>query len=263
MSEKKVADMIDFTGKVAIVTGAASGLGQAICEGLAEHGADVCGCDIDMEGLEQTEKMVTACGHRWMKCQVDVSDYEQVADMVQKVLDNFGTIDILYSNVGIAAIPVPLHEYPVDQWDRLIDINLNGMFYCMRAVLPTMVEKKSGVIVLTGSISGLGTYAQPPEVACYGAAKAGVEMLTRYAARQYAPYGIRVNSFAPGVHATKGFNESPYRTDPELLAALHASIPMGRHAEAEEIKGVALFLGSDASSFVTGVTIPSDGGARA
>lgn len=260
MTEK---GMFDLSGKVALVTGGGQGLGREICEAMAEFGADVVCCyATSKEGAEEVVDYAKKLGRRAIAIQADVSNSESVANLVSQTVAELGTIDILFNNAAIMGMPMRLHEVPVEAWDGVMAVNLRGVFVCMKAVLPLMVEKKSGSIINISSISGLMAGHEEwslPDVAPYAASKAGVNMLTRHAASAYAKDGIRINTIAPGAHRTK-LEEFP----PELLAAMEAKIskytPLGRPGEPREIKGLAVYLASDASSYVTGQIIVQDGG---
>jgi NAD(P)-dependent dehydrogenase (short-subunit alcohol dehydrogenase family) len=252
---------------VALVTGAGSGLGRAICEAMAKHGADVCCIGRTMQTLKDTVELISRFGHRALAIRADISRPEEVEGMVKKAVAEFGTIDILFNNAGISRPATKVGETPIEDWDVVIDINLRGTFLCMRAVLPLMVKQKRGSIINISSIGAFG--GAEPEVApaAYGASKAGVIALTKFAAVEYAKDGIRINSIAPGMHRTNLANNSdPGRATKreELLNKLvSTNIPMGRIAQPDELEGLAVFLASDASSFVTGQVFVQDGGQSA
>jgi NAD(P)-dependent dehydrogenase (short-subunit alcohol dehydrogenase family) len=182
--------------------------------------------------------------------------------MVNQTVAELGTIDILFNNAGIPNPPVRIHELSIEDWDMVMAVDLRGMFLCMRAVLPVMLDKGRGVIINTASVAGLmagGEEWSLPNCAPYGAAKAGVIGLTRHAAVAYAKDGIRINAIAPGAHRTLplGF---PQEEMEKLDRKLSRFIPMGRLGKPSEMKGLAVYLASDASSYVTGQTFVEYGG---
>jgi NAD(P)-dependent dehydrogenase (short-subunit alcohol dehydrogenase family) len=181
--------------------------------------------------------------------------------MVTTALHELGTIDILFCNAGITTHPagIPLHDLKVEEWDRVMNLNLRGTFLCMRAVLPIMLQRKRGSIIITTSASGVAARIQRHRAA-YGASKAGLIGLTKHTAVSYAKEGIRINAIAPGWHSTDSLCLPNYR---ELEKFYAASNPMGRVAAAREIKGLAVYLASDASSYVTGQVFIEDGGETA
>lgn len=255
--------MFDLSGKVALVTGAASGLGVAFAEAMAEAGADVVCADINTEGCEKTADNVRQMGRRAVAVYCDVTSEENVVAMIQKTIDAFGKLDILFNNAGISdntdATPKPLHEYATEWWNRVIAVDLQGVFYCAREALKVMVRQKSGKIINVASIWGLtGSSAIIPAPA-YCSAKGAVVNLTRELGLEYAPYGINVNALCPGFYVTRlgGYD------DPEFMKAIRAWIPMGREAQPEEIKAAAVFLASAASDYMCGQTLVTDGGISA
>ena len=259
MAEK---NMFDLSGRVALVTAGGRGLGREFCQAMAEFGADVACDDINMEAAKETVELIKPFGHRAIAIEADVSKPEQVERMVNQTIAKLGTIDILFCNAGIANPMVMLHELAIEDWDRVIAINLRGVFLCMRAVLPVMLKQKKGVIINTASVAGLmagGEEWSLPNAAPYGATKFGIVGLTRHAAVAYAKDGIRINAIAPGAHRTLPL-EIPPDVMEEVDKKLSRFIPMGRLGRPSEIKGLAVYLASDASSYVTGQTFVEDGG---
>jgi len=190
--------------------------------------------------------------------------------MVAETVKQLGKIDICFNNAGIARPPLPIHETPTEDWDAVIETNLRGVFLCLKYVLPAMIKNKKGSIINISSIAGLR--AEVPEVApaSYGAAKAAIINLTQVAAMEYAKDGIRVNCIAPGMHKSElgRNNPGPRPTnmpDVDKMMAKYCAeeIPMGRMAEASELKGLAVLLASDASSYITGQVFVEDGGQSA
>lgn len=254
-----VLDEFRMDGKTAVVTGGASGIGRAISEAMAEAGADVVMGDIDGEGVrdaaneisEKTEVEVVAL-------EVDVSEKEQVDGFIGEAVDRFGGIDACFVNAGIAELESSLGSYQKDQWDRIIGVNLTGMFLTARATAEVM---DSGSIVFTSSIYGLvgddtiGLYA-------YTASKGGVVQLTKTMANDLAP-DIRVNAIAPGPVRTsigQGFMKEDAPGMEPVQEDIKRKTPLDRLAQPEDMKGMALYLASPASSFCTGYVYAVDGG---
>ena len=266
---------LSLEGKVALVTGAKGGIGRAIALAFAEAGADVAICDyvIDDGELGAVAKEIQRFGRRSLAVQTDVSQKAEVDNLVQRVEKELGPIDILVNNAGISGLGT-VAATQEEAWDRVIDINLKGCYLCSQAVGKGMIERKKGSIISIASVEGLVggvtaralmASAQAPQPAItvpsprpYNISKAGVIMLTRVLARQLGSYGIRVNAIAPGGIRTEMTRF--FWTQPELLKRFESQVPMGRIAEPEEMASVALFLASDAASYVTGHTIVADGG---
>lgn len=254
---------LSLEDKVALVTGSRRGIGKAIALTFAEAGADVAvsDCVIDDGELKAVAEQITKLGQRALVIKADVSQKKDVEDMVRSMMDKFGVIDILVNNAGIV-LPVPVLEItevlevPDDNWHRMIEVNLRGCYLCSQAIGKIMVKQKQGNIVNIASVSGLNV-ANTLNVV-YNITKAGVIMLTRTLAKELAEYNIRANAIAPGGVRTDLLK--PVWTNPEYLKRVEASIPMKRIAEPVEIANVALFLASDASSYITGQVIPVDGG---
>lgn len=254
----------DLSGKVAVVTGAGKGLGRAFCEAMAEFGANVACVDFDQNNLEETAQLLERYGKRVITVKSDVSIPDEVKNMVHETVARLGTVDVLVNNAGITSFPAKISETPVEDWNRIIGTNLTGVFLCMRAVLPVMANQKRGSIINISSVGAFG--GSNPEVApaAYGAAKAGVINLTKFGAVEYAADGIRVNSIAPGIHET-GFGKP---SDSDLIEEqrknfeefLSKRVPMKRVGQPYEVKGLAVFLASDASSYITGQVFIQDGG---
>lgn len=262
MNEHRDKGIFDLTGKLAVVTGGGSGLGRSISEVLAEYGADVAVVGRSAEKLDETLACLagTATG-RCVAISADLADPDAIDTVVSRIADQFGRIDIFFANAGIREKSfVLIHEKPIQDWDDVLDADLRAVFLQMRAVFPVMMAQKSGSFITTSSVGGMAPLANDPWVytqTAYAVAKAGVIMLTKAAARQYGPYGIRVNCIAPGYHRTP---LTPEHEVAQVEAALSKLLPLGRTGMPEEIKGLALWLASDASSFVTGQVLVEDGG---
>lgn len=243
-------------GKVAIVTGSKTGIGKAIALGFAQAGADVVVCSRVVEGgaLEAVAEEIRKLGRRSLAIQTDVRRKTDVDNLVQKTMDEFGIIDILVNNAGVMPI-APLLEYSEEDWDSVIDTDLKGYFLCSQAVGKRMVEQKKGNIINISSIRAVRPRAN---IGAYCVAKAGEVMLTKALALELASYNIRVNSLASSMVETK--MTKPLLAIPGILERLIPQIPMGHIAEATDMVGTAIFLASDASSYITGQTIFVDGG---
>jgi NAD(P)-dependent dehydrogenase (short-subunit alcohol dehydrogenase family) len=264
-----VSPLYDVSGQVALVTGAASGLGLAIAEVLAEHHARLALLDIDQAGLDEQSKRLTAAGAEVLPLTVDVGQRWALRHAFDTVATHYGQLDIVFGNAGIGAGPgflgldgqrQPGGEIDAvtdETWDRVLAIDLNAVFTTIQSAAIHMKKRNRGRIVITTSMasfrneSWVGTPYMP--------AKAGAAHLVRQAALELAAYNITVNAIAPGAFAT---NIGGGRMKIEAInAAMRARIPLGRVAQPEDIKGLALFLASGASSFITGAEIPIDGGA--
>jgi 3-oxoacyl-[acyl-carrier protein] reductase len=243
-----------FEGKGAIVTGAGRGIGRGIAALLAAEGASVLVADVDGATAAATAAALREAGGRAEPFQVDVSAREQVRAMAAAAAKSFGRIDILCPNAAIFD-GGPIETMPEAVWDRLIDINLKGVFLCVQACLPTMKAQHYGRIVVTSSITGPRTGI--PGMAHYAASKGGINGFIRAAALEFAKLGITINGVEPGHVMTPGA-DALY--DPEFKAAVQAFIPMGRFAAPEDIGRAVLFLASDDSAYMTGQTFTVDGG---
>ncbi|HXQ52648.1 MAG TPA: SDR family oxidoreductase [Stellaceae bacterium] len=260
-------EFFDLGGKVALVTGEGSGLGRAFAQGLGAAGARVLCADRNLGWAEETVSLLEPGGNANLALAVDVADAASVAGMAERARSACGTVDILVNNAGIATAPARAHDMPVEDWDRLIAINLRGVFLCTRAILPTMLAGGGGSIINISSIIGLvGHYPGTPAVgANYAAAKAGVIGFTRQIAVEYARDNIRANAIAPGWHGGTRLGDARRATArPEEIAAFEAAIkaqtPMGRRGSPDELQGLAIYLASDASRYVTGQVFAHDGG---
>jgi NAD(P)-dependent dehydrogenase (short-subunit alcohol dehydrogenase family) len=245
----------DFHGQVALVTGAGSGMGLATVHAFAQAGASVVLADVDDDALRVTTEELTAAGHRALGVKCDVSDEAQVAAIVERTVDTFGRLDMAYNNAGIQIPSSDAADEPAENFDRVTAINLRGVWTCMKHELRQMRAQGSGAIVNCSSLGGL---VGLPGRAAYHASKHGVIGLTRSAALEYAPRGVRINAVCPG-----GI-ETPMLTamiaDGELPRDVGADDPMGRLGRAEEIAAAVLWLCSPGASLVLGVALPVDGG---
>ncbi|MFN8525087.1 MAG: SDR family oxidoreductase [Chloroflexota bacterium] len=250
--ETPAKGLFDLTGLVALVTGAASGLGRAIARGAAAHGARVVLADLDRAGCEETAGLIGSAALAVVG--VDVVDYEQCERMAADAARESGRVDMSFNVPGIN-VRKPALEMTPAEFRRVLDVNLVGVFHCARAVGRLMVEQRGGRMVNIASIHGHGGLEGQ---AAYASAKHGVVGLTKVLALEWAPFGVRVNALAPGyVHTSL---TAPVRADGARYGELTGRIPMHRFAEPEEMVGPALFLVSDASSYMTGASLIVDGG---
>lgn len=245
-------------GKSAIVTGAASGIGRAAALLFAKAGASVTLADRNAEGLEETLEQVKAAGGVARSVTTDVSDASQVRTMVEAAIAAYGTLHCAFNNAGISSnLYAGVDSYDEAEWDRVVRINLKAPFLCMKYEIQAMLRTGGGAIVNTASnLAQSAQYNMP----AYCASKAGVLGLTRASALDYAKRNIRVNAIMPGVVETPMINDHLLVRNPEIKQVLIDQHPIGRFARPEEIAEVALFLCSDASSFMTGESIAVDGG---
>jgi NAD(P)-dependent dehydrogenase (short-subunit alcohol dehydrogenase family) len=245
-----------LTGKVALVTGGASGIGRATALAFAREGAKLVIADINEEGGQQTVHMITENGGEAIFVQVDVPNATAVEAMINKTMETYGRLDCAHNNAGIAGGGrVLTAEYAEETWHQVIAVNLTGVWLCMKYEIPQMLSQGSGAIVNTASVAGL---IGGRGLAAYVASKHGVVGLTKTAALEYATQGIRVNCVCPGVIHTPMTARG--LSDPELRTRIIASEPIGRVGTPEEIAEAVVWLCSDAASFVTGHTMTVDGG---
>ena len=254
--------LFNLAGKVSLITGAGSGLGRIFCEAMAEHGSDVVCSDINEAWAEETAGIIAKYGIKTAVVKVDVSKQDEVKALFQKVDQDFGKLDVLFNNAGIATKGIRLHEMLLEDWNRVIDVNLNGTFMCMQEGIKLMLRQKSGSIINISSILGLS--AIDPEILAIGhyiASKHAIIGLTKTAAVQYGPDNIRVNAIAPGFIGETRLGDVEKRGDDESQPDKITTLtPMRRFGQPKELKGLAVLLASDESSFITGATFVLDGG---
>jgi NAD(P)-dependent dehydrogenase (short-subunit alcohol dehydrogenase family) len=248
---------ISFHNKVALVTGAGSGLGLATAKAFADSGASVVLADWNEESVRSAAKALTAEGHRAAAIRCDVSDEAQVQSLVQETVGTFGRLDVAYNNAGVQNVLAETADTTREDYDRVMGINLRGVWSCMKFELRQMRRQGNGSIVNCSSLGGLVGGA---ERGIYHAAKHGVLGFTKSAALEYAARGIRINAICPGLIQTPMSEQMVAAGQGEALKALEKSIPMGRVGRAEEIANAVLWLCSDAASYVTGQSISVDGG---
>lgn len=253
---------VHLNEQVAIVTGGATGIGKAIARSLAENGARVAIVDVDIARAQSTAADITANGGECIALRGNVASAEEMQQQVQAVVERWGQINILINNAGIntARDRVPIHEYSMDDWRRILDVDLTGVFIVSQAVIPYILQQGGGSIVNISSVAGIVPLRLQ---SAFVAAKAGVANLTRSMAIELGPLGIRVNCVAPGSTLTEGTQAlfyGPNGAYSEKAASLLAHIPMGRPGQPEEIAAAVLFLVSPAASYVNGAVLPVDGG---
>src|SRR5690242_786242 len=244
-------------GKTAIITGAGQGIGLACAEALGEAGARVIIADRDAALAKSATASLTAKGFAAEMAVMDVTNSQEVTRLADDLVARHGKIDILVNNAGIARSETPAETVADEHWLNVIDVNLNGTFWCCRAFGKHMLKQKSGAIVNVGSMSGF-IVNKPQEQSYYNASKAGVHHLTKSLAAEWGARGVRVNAVAPTYIATP-LNEF-VKSKPEMYQAWIGGTPMGRLGEVEEIASVVLFLASDAASLLTGSVVLADGG---
>lgn len=246
-----------LNGKTAIVTGGGSGIGRATAELFAREGARVVVADYRHDTGEATVRAIKAAGGDALFVAVDVSDPPQVERMVQAALDAYGGIDILFNNAGMLAFGTVADTDP-EVWNRVISVNLTGVYLCSRAVLPNMIARGGGSIVNTSSSTG--AHDAKDNTAAYVASKGGVTLLTRAMAIDHAKNNVRVNAIAPGPTDTPMLRDN---LPGAMREAFARTFPMGRLGKPEELAQAVLFLASDEASFVTGAILAVDGGQTA
>jgi NAD(P)-dependent dehydrogenase (short-subunit alcohol dehydrogenase family) len=246
--------MDSLKDKVALVTGAGSGIGRAIAIAYAEHGAKVVVSDINEGSGNDTVSMIVASGGDAYFSRADTSKAEDNERLVKETLSHYGALHISCNNAGIGGLEADIGEYGIADWDRVIAINLSGVFYGMRFQLPAILESGGGAIVNMASVMAQVGFA---EHSAYVAAKHGVVGLTRSSSLEYAKRGVRINAVGPGFVETDLLKQT---LQPEVFASLAALHPIGRMARPEEIAELVLWLSSDKASFVTGSYYPIDGG---
>ncbi len=241
--------------RIAIITGSGRGIGRACALRFAREGATVIATDIDAGNAEATARSILDSGGRALCHPADVTDSRQVDGLVARAISEFGRLDIMFNNAG-GALPEPTEGVSDEAYQKVIALNLDGVFFGTRAALRVMLPRKSGCILITTSGAGLGAV---PGLAAYGMAKAGVVSLARNVADEYGHLGIRANVISPGPIASEGF--LAYLDSVEgLRAKMEAGVPLRRLGRPEDIADAALYLASDEASYVTGVVIPVDGG---
>ena len=259
-----------LTGRVALITGGSRGLGRACAEAIAAFGADIVIAARNKEKIDETLNVLTKYKVKTLGVSADMTKEEDIKRMVDETVNRFGRIDILFNNAGIARPQRIIHDEVVEDYDIVINTNLRGPFLVLKYVLPVMIKQQKGSIINTSSIAGINAASPAAASVAYASAKAGINIMTKIAALDYASYNIRVNCIAPGLHESEIGHDSnvhQFTPSPDLIAAMQEKrqkilddIPMKRVGKAEEIAGLAVLLASDASSYITGQIIIQDGG---
>ncbi|WP_336135448.1 glucose 1-dehydrogenase [Natronomonas amylolytica] len=248
--------MKGIDGGIALVSGASSGIGRATAQRFAEEGASVVAADIDVDGGEETVSRIESEGGEATFVETDVTDESDLATAVETAVDTYGGLDFAFNNAGIEGDQVGFSEQDNANWNRVLDINLNGVFFAMREEIPAMLESGGGAIVNTSSIAGILGF---PNLSPYVASKHGVVGLTKTAAVEFSSDGLRVNAVLPGVIDTPMVARSGEQ-DPESMEQTVAGIPASRLGQPEEIASAVVWLCSEDASYVTGQPLPVDGG---
>lgn len=248
-----ILDMFKLDGKVAVVTGANSGIGQGIATGLAEAGADIVG--VGRSSMDETRAMVEASGRRFLGIKADLLSIDPVNGIIEESVKEFGHIDILVNNAGIIKRS-PAIDYPEEYWDDTLNTNLKVVFFLSQAAAKQFIKQGNGGSII--NIASLLSFQGGIFVPGYTASKSAVMGLTRALANEWIKHGINVNAIAPGYIATK--NTAPLREDEKRSAEILGRIPAGRWGTPDDIRGTAVFLASPAASYVNGYTIAVDGG---
>ena len=263
----KQQDLFDVKGHVAFITGAASGLGLAFAEVMAENGARVVLADVDAAGLERATSRLASAGCAVEHAVVDIGDSEALRAAIDGTAERHGRLDAVFANAGVTSGPGfdispdgTIDAMDMTLFNRAIDLNLTATFMTIRFAATHMKRQRSGSIIATTSIAG--TRSEPLVGYGYVAAKAAIGNVVRHAAVDLAPYNVRVNAIAPGPFLTN-IGDGRLHREPERAKKFAAMVPLGRLAQPDEIKGLALLLASNAGSFITGTVIPIDGGATA
>jgi 2-deoxy-D-gluconate 3-dehydrogenase len=247
--------LFDLTGKTAFITGASRGIGRAIAVGLAEAGADVALVARSSDGLADTAEAIEALGRKAFVIPADVTSQEAVTGAVASAIEQLGQVDVVVNNAGGSNFMVSFRDLRLPGWEKIIRLNLDSAAYVCHAFAPHLLERGQGSVINVASVAGV---AASPLLAPYGAAKAGLISLTKSLAVEWAPSGVRVNALCPGWTATD-LNRNLWE-HPEAGPATVANVALRRWAAPEEMAGPAVFLASDASSYVTGHVLLVDGG---
>lgn len=245
---------ISFENKIVLVTGGSRGIGKAIAMGFARSGADVVIASRKMADLEKTAEEIRKAGRKCLPVAAHIGRPEDIKTLVEKVVAEFGTIDILINNAATNPSMAPAIDIDERAWDSIMNLNLKGLFFLSQAAARIMKEKGGGKIINVASVAGI----TPDILPVYSISKAGVIMATKVMAQQWAIYNIRVNAIAPSLTKTK-FSE-PLWSNQDILNIAMSRTPLGRPAEPEDMVGAVLYLASDASSYITGQVLAVDGG---
>lgn len=247
----------DFEEKVVIVTGGGYGIGRAACLAFSRDGAKVVVADVDVKSSEDTVDLVKKAGGDAIVVRTDVSQEAEIEALVRKTVETYGSLDCAFNNVGIHKTFTSTIDFTQQDWNQMMDINLKGMWLCMKYEIRQMLKQGKGAIVNASSVAGL---IAAPSNPAYPTSKHGVIGLTKMAAIEFARKGIRVNCICPGPTAMTRMNEELAAIALDIIEKMNDKVPMGRTAEPREIAEAAVWLCSDKASYITGVALPVDGG---
>lgn len=253
----QISEMFDLSGKVAVVTGAGSGLGRTFARTFAQAGAKVVVSDVAGDRAEESVEVISADGGNATAMSVNAADPDDVQKMADEIAAQFGEVHVLVNNAGIAIPPVRIHEVPIDEWNQVVAVNLNGVFLCTRAVIPLMLKAGGGSIINISSLAA--TYGMPFALD-YATSKAAVIGITRSLARELGRDWIRVNAVGPSAVLTEGTNEYMGDKKDKALQVIAAGQSLKSNLTTDDMVGTIVFLASDASKFITGQTVMVDGG---
>jgi 2-deoxy-D-gluconate 3-dehydrogenase len=248
-----ILNAFSLTGKVAIVTGCRTGLGQGMAFGLAEAGADIVG--IDLNHLAETKNSIEERGRKFLGIETDLSNIKAIGNIIHQTIQEFKKIDILINNAGIIRRADTI-DFSEKDWDDVMAVNLKTVFFFSQAVAKQFIKQKTGGKII--NIASMLSFQGGIRVPSYTASKSGVMGITRLMANEWAKYKININAIAPGYMATE--NTAPIRQDPKRSNEILERIPAGRWGMPDDLKGIAVFLASEASSYINGYTIAVDGG---
>ena len=248
-----ILNAFSLTGKVAIVTGCRTGLGQGMAFGLAEAGADIVG--IDLNNLAETKKSIEERGRKFLGIETDLSNIKAIGNIIHQTIQEFKKIDILINNAGIIRRADTI-DFSEKDWDDVMAVNLKTVFFFSQAVAKQFIKQKTGGKII--NIASMLSFQGGVRVPSYTASKSGVMGITRLMANEWAKYNININAIAPGYMATE--NTAPIRQDPKRSNEILERIPAGRWGMPDDLKGIAVFLASEASGYINGYTIAVDGG---
>ena len=248
-----ILDQFNLAGKIAVVTGARTGLGQGMATGLAEAGADIVG--VDLNNLDETRKMIEGKGRKFLGIEANLSSTKVIEDIINKTIATFGRVDILINNAGIIRRADAI-EFSEKDWDDVMSVNLKTVFFLSQAVAKQYIKQGTGGKII--NIASMLSFQGGIRVPSYTASKSGVMGITRLMANEWAKHDININAIAPGYMATD--NTALLREDAERSKEILGRIPAGRWGMPDDLKGVAVFLASEASHYINGYTIAVDGG---
>jgi len=254
VNELTIGHLFDWTGKNVIVTGAGGSIGSTLAHAFAYYQANVVLVDKDAESMQNISRMITDLGQKCLTYAIDITDEQQVIEMVGEVSEKLGSIDILLNHAGMN-IRKPAIDFAMEDFDKVISVNLRGLFMMAREVGKVMVQQRSGKIINTASVSSVRGHQN---LAAYAASKGGVQQLTKVLAHEWAPFGVTVNAVGPGYMYTK--QTQGFLANETARQSILSKIPMGRIGEPADVVGAYLFLASPAADYITGQTLFVDGG---